>query len=232
MDAVTTEDITFASNGGTAAGYIARPADQLPHPGVVVIQEWWGLNENIRDIARRFAGAGFVALAPDLYHGKVTKEPDEAQKAMMALDQAQVAKDLAGAVKALQSYDFVAPKRVGVTGFCMGGYITLVFAAAAGNDLGAAVSFYGGGYTPTEQGVAGIQSPLLAIYAGRDESTPEAERERLRQLLTDQGKTFDMVMYPDAEHAFFNDERPEVYNPAAAADAWKRTLSWFGTYLR
>jgi carboxymethylenebutenolidase len=232
MASILTEEITFPSNGGTAAGYLAMPDDGATHPGVIVIQEWWGLNDNIKGIARRFAEAGFVALAPDLYHGKVTKEPDIAQKEMMALDQAEVAKDLRGALVALQGRAEVAPKKIGVTGFCMGGFITMVFASQAGPELGAAVSFYGGGYDPTEDAVRAIQCPVLAIYGALDGSTPEPLREKLRAYMTAEGKTFDMVIYPDAEHAFFNDDRPQVHNPVASADAWNRTLAWFTQYLR
>lgn len=231
MGTIRTEDITFASNGGTASGYLALPDDGAPHPGVIIIQEWWGLNEHIKDITRRFADAGFVALAPDLYHGKIATEPNTAQKEAMALDHAEVAKDLAGALKALQSRAEVAPKKIGVTGFCMGGFIALTFASQAGNELGAVASFYGGGYQPTEEGVRAIQSPVLAIFGGEDDSTPEANREKLRELMTDQGKTFDMIVYPGAHHAFFNNDRPEVYDSAAATDAWQRMLSWFSRYL-
>jgi carboxymethylenebutenolidase len=232
MADILTSDITFPSNGGTAQGYLARPADGKPHPGVIVIQEWWGLNDHIKDIARRLAGAGFIALAPDLYHGKVVDEPNEAQKAAMALDRAEVAKDLRGALVALQGQADVAPKKIGVTGFCMGGGITLAFATQTGAELGAIVPFYPGGYDPTEDDVRAIQCPVQLIFAGKDHSTPEAMRERLRQYLTDNGKTFDMIVYPDADHAFFNDTRPEVYDAAAAEDAWNRTVTWFERYLK
>ncbi len=232
MADILTEDITFPSNGGTAAGYLARPADGKPHPGVIVIQEWWGLNANIKDIARRFAGAGFIALAPDLYHGRVIDEPDEAQKAVMNLDQAEVAKDLRGALTALQGQSDVAPKKIGVSGFCMGGTLTLMFASQAGAELGAIAPFYPGGYDPTEAEVQRISCPVHVVYAERDHSTPEATRDRLRKYLTDNGKTFDMVVYPRTDHAFFNDTRPESYDAAASADAWNRTVSWFERYLK
>jgi carboxymethylenebutenolidase len=232
MANVRTEAITFPSNGGTANGYLALPDDGAAHPGVIVIQEWWGINENIQDIARRFADAGFVALAPDLYHGKVTDEPNEAQKAMMALDMHEVAKDLAGALAALQARPEVAPKKIGVTGFCMGGMIALKFATQAGAELGAVVSFYGGGYDPTEAEVKAMQCPILAIYGSEDQSTPEPLRDKLRKYLTDNGKISDMVVYQGAQHAFFNDTRPEVHDPQASQDAWQRTLGWFTRYLK
>ncbi len=232
MADIASATITFASNGGTTQGYLARPDDGASHPGVIVIQEWWGINDHIKDVARRFAGAGFVALAPDLYHGKVIDEPNEAQKAMMALDQAEVAKDLKGALLALRARNDVAPKKIGVTGFCMGGFITLTFASQAGSELGAAVSFYGGGYQPTPDAVKSIQCPVLAIYGSEDDSTPAAMRDTFQQLLKANGKTFDMVVYPGAQHAFFNDTRPQVHDPIASADAWHRTVDWLARYLR
>jgi carboxymethylenebutenolidase len=234
MANIQTETITYRANGGTAKGYIARPDDQAQHPGVIVIQEWWGINDHIKAICQRFADAGYVALAPDLYHGRVilNGEPNEAQKAMMSLDQAEVAKNLHGAVQALRGRADVLPKRVGVVGFCMGGRLALLVASDEGSQIGAVSSFYGGGYDPTEDAVRAIQCPVLAIYGGQDNSTPEPVRERFRKYLADNGKTFDMVVYPGAHHAFFNDSRPEVYDSAAAEDAWNRTLTWFGHYLK
>ncbi|SRR5579884_1563110 len=234
MAGIVTADITFASNGGTAQGYVARPDDGATHPGVIVIQEWWGLDDHIKDIACRFANAGFVALAPDLYHGKVAlvTEPNEAQKLMMAMDQAVVAKDLRGAMTTLSAMSNVAPKKVGVVGFCMGGLITMNVASQAGSNIGAAVAFYPFGYDPTEQEVEAIQAPTLIIYASEDESTPADKREQLRQWLTNHGKTFDMVIYQGRDHAFFNDTRAEVHHPADSADAWQRTIAWFTRYLK
>ena len=231
MADIITEDTTFASEGGTTHGYIARPDDNGTHPGLIVIQEWWGLNTNIKGIAQRYAQAGFVALAPDLYHGKVIDEPNEAQKMAMTLDHAQVERDLHGATQALQALSYVDPKRIGITGFCMGGTITMTYTAKAGTNAGAAVAFYPGGYDPTPQDVAAIQCPVLVIYGSNDHSTPSENREKLRKNLTDSGKTFDMVVYEGADHAFFNDERPS-YNPTAAADAWDRAIEWFTRNLK
>ncbi len=231
---IRTATITFPANGGTADGFLAYPDDQAKHPGVIVIQEWWGLNDNIKDICRRFADAWYVALAPDLYHGRVilNGEPNEAQKAMMALDQDEVAKNLHGAIQTLKARPEVSTPNVGVVGFCMGGFLALKVATREGSNVGAVVSFYPGGYDPTEADVQAMQCPILAIFGGKDHSTPEAMREKFRKLLTDNGKTFDMVVYPGADHAFFNDTRAEVYDAAASQDAWNRTLSWFSRYLR
>jgi carboxymethylenebutenolidase len=118
-------DIHFPSNGHDAMGYLARPAGDGVHPGVVVIQEWWGLNDHMRDLTERFASAGYVALTPDLYHGRVVSEPDEARKEAMGLDRERAAKEIDGAVAYLRSQPYVSPKKIGVVGFCMGGGLAL-----------------------------------------------------------------------------------------------------------
>lgn len=234
MADIHTDTISFPSNGGTADGFIARPADDAQHPAIIVIQEWWGLNETIKAVARRFAHAGFVALAPDLYHGTVALygEPNDAQKAAMALDEAQVVKDLRGAIQLLRQQHYVAPKRVGTVGFCMGGRIALTAAHQFPQEVGAAVGFYPAGYDPAAADVAAIGAPVLVIFAADDHYNPPELRDKIRQLLTDSGKTFDMVTYQGADHAFFNDDRPEVFNQSAADDAWQRTLGWFQSHLR
>ena len=132
--------IDAESNGGTAPGYLATP-ESGSGPGLVVIQEWWGLNDHIKDVADRFAAEGYVALAPDLYHGKVTDEPDEAGKEMMALNLAQAAKDLSGAVELVREKS--GSDKIGVTGFCMGGGLTLTLAAQRPDAVAVAVPWYG-----------------------------------------------------------------------------------------
>src|SRR5689334_393825 len=115
-----TQDIQYPYNGSQAQGYLARPDSDSPVPGIIVIQEWWGLNDHIKDVSRRFADVGFVALAPDLYHGKVVKEPNDAQKAAMELDRERAAKEMAGAATYLKAQSYVMPKKIGIVGFCMG----------------------------------------------------------------------------------------------------------------
>src|SRR5437868_3230915 len=120
-----TQNVDFPSNGSTASGFLARPDSDTPVPGIVVIQEWWGLNAHIKDVATRVAAEGFVALAPDLYHGQIVSEPDDARKAVMELDRARAMKDINGAVSFLKSQPYIMPKKIGITGFCMGGGLTL-----------------------------------------------------------------------------------------------------------
>jgi carboxymethylenebutenolidase len=135
------ERIRFTANGTTTPGYLARPHGR--GPGVIVIQEWWGLVPHIEQIADRFADAGFVSLAPDLYHGESTKSPDQAGKMMMAMRVDQAERDLAGAIDHLVAQPEVSSKKVGTVGFCMGGALSL-FAASKNPEVGACVVFYGG----------------------------------------------------------------------------------------
>jgi carboxymethylenebutenolidase len=222
------ERVTFKSNGSTPTGYLARPVGR--GPGVIVIQEWWGLVPHIEHVADRLAAEGFVALAPDLYHGQQTTSPDEAGKLMMALRIDGVARDLAGAIDHLVAQPGVAAKRVGTVGFCMGGALSL-FAACRNPEVGACVVFYGG-HPNVKPDLASLQAPLLGLYAGKDGFvTPERVTELDKQL-TALGKRHEFHTYPAADHAFFNDERPTVYDPAAAADAWDKTLAFFRRELK
>jgi carboxymethylenebutenolidase len=223
------ERVTFKANGHNTNGYLARPATGTA-PGVVVIQEWWGLVPHIEEVTDRFAGEGFVALAPDLYHGEKAKGPDQAGKLMMALDIDRAAKDLAGAIDYLQQQPPVAKGKVGTVGFCMGGALSL-FAASKNPEVGACVVFYGGHPNVTPD-LPALQAPVLGLWAGKDGFvTPEIVAQLDRQL-TALGKPHEFHTYPNAQHAFFNDTRPEVYDASAAQDAWGRTLKFFRRLLR
>jgi len=221
--------VKFSSNGGEVEGYLAVP-EKGNGPGVVVIQEWWGLVDHIKNVCDRFAAAGYVALAPDLYHGRIARSPDEAGKLMMALRIEETEKDLRGAIQFLLDHDTSTGSKVAIIGFCMGGALSL-YAATKNPHVGACVVFYGG-HPNVKPDLPNLQAPLLGIYAGRDRSvTPESARELERQLKA-LGKSVEVHIYPDADHAFFNDERPEVYNEKAAADAWRRVLEFFAKHLR
>jgi carboxymethylenebutenolidase len=221
--------IEFASNAHTCQGYLAAPASGKG-PAVVVIQEWWGLVPHIEDVVNRFAAEGFVALAPDLYHGKTTKSPDEAGKLVMEMDAERAEREIAAAGEYLLSRPECSSKTYGVVGFCMGGGLAQYTATKEDGKVGAAVSFYGG-FKSVPFDWDNLTAPLLQICGEKDEQVTKTMRER-DQMLRGKGKTVDLVVYPDAPHAFFNDDRPEVYKPDAAKDAWKRTLEWFRTNLR
>jgi carboxymethylenebutenolidase len=218
------EMVEFESNGGTARGYLSTP-EGGKGPGVVVLQEWWGLVPHIKDVADRFAREGFVALAPDLYHGETTTSPDEAGKLMMALDIGRAEKDLRGAVRYLAGHEAVEGGRVGTVGFCMGGVLSL-YAASKNEQVGACVVFYGI-HPKVEPDLENLRAPVLGLYAGRDKSVPPEAVRELEAKLKALGKRAEMHIYPEADHAFFNDTRPEVFDAEAASDAWRRTVEFF-----
>jgi carboxymethylenebutenolidase len=223
------EIIEFASNGGTASGYLATPEAGTGVP-LIVVQEWWGLVPHIMDVCDRFAAEGFVALAPDLFHGESTTEPDEAGKLMMALNMEQAAKDMSGAVDEVSLR--AGGDRVGITGFCMGGGLALVAATQRPDKVKACVPWYGLIPWPDAQPRwEDLDAEVLGHYAERDGFfTPEAAEEladRLRKL----GKRVEIVIHPDCDHAFFNDTRPEVYNAAESMAAWQQTVGFLLTTL-
>lgn len=219
------ERVQFPSNGHTCSGYFAGEG-----PAVVVIQEWWGLVPHIEDVVERFAGAGFAAIAPDLYHGKTTASPDEATKMLMELDVERAGKEIAGAGAYLMQRPECTSKKYGVIGFCMGGALAQYAATVDPIHVGAVVSFYGGfKKVPTQWERLG--APLLLIYGENDKGVPAEQGRELEKTLRGMGKDVEVVVYPNADHAFFNDTRPQVYNPDAAAEAWKKTLDLFRSKL-
>ncbi len=219
------EIVRFASNAKTAEGYLALPPLGAG-PAVVVIQEWWGLVPHIRDVADRLAAEGFVALAPDLYHGKTTTEPDEAGKMMMNLQLETAAKDMAGAIDYLLGLDATTGAAAGAIGFCMGGGLVL-WLSTLEPRVAACVPFYGA--IPWDQVQPDYEqagAAYLGHYAVNDAWATIDGARRLEQHLTAIGKEVEMHYYEGTDHAFFNDDRPEVYDPSAAALAWERTLAF------
>jgi carboxymethylenebutenolidase len=210
-------------NGRTTPGYLALPAK--PGPGVVVIQEWWGLVPHIERVADRFAASGFVTLAPDLYHGATAKSPDQAGKMMMAMRIEETERDLAAAIDFLTARPETEGAKVGTIGFCMGGALSLV-AACRNPEVGACAVFYGG-HPNVRPDLKALQAPVLGIYAGKDTFVSPDVVATLDRELTALGKRHDFHTYPGAQHAFFNDDRPEVYDAGAAADAWEKTVAFF-----
>ena len=216
--------VGFSSNGATTDGYLAIP-EKGSGPGVIVIQEWWGLVDHIKNVCDRFASDGYVALAPDMYHGKTATSPDEAGKLMMALRIDQAEKDLRGAIQYLLNHDATTSDKVGTVGFCMGGALSL-YAASKNEQVGACVVFYGI-HPNVKPDLPNLKAPVLGIYAEKDKSTPPEAVRELEQQLRALGKSVEMHIYPDTDHAFFNDTRPGVYNRRAAEDAWRRTIEFF-----
>jgi carboxymethylenebutenolidase len=221
----STASVTFSSAAGQASGFLARP--DKGKPGIIVLQEWWGLVPHVKDVAGRFAAQGYLALAPDLYHGKSTVEAAEAEHLMKGLDWGRAGQEIAGAVRYLREVE--GATRVGVTGFCMGGALTIIAATQPGVD--AYVAFYG--FPPA--GAASldkITAPGLIFFGEKEEffSIPDAKAFAENQQKRERAAA--VIVYPGAGHAFFNDSRPEAYRRDAANDAWRRTLEHFGRHLR
>jgi carboxymethylenebutenolidase len=220
--------VSYRSNGGTSEGYLALPADDVADgAAVIVIQEWWGLVPHIRELADRFAEAGFVALAPDLYHGVQTVEPDAAGKLMMGLAMDQAAKDIAGAATYLAGQPQVS-RKVGCVGFCMGGSLAL-WSGTLSDRVAATAGFYPA--VPWER-----MSPEWGNYAGKaalvhcseeDGTSAAPGIQQARELISKAGGEVAIHDYPGTHHAFFNDDRPEVYDAHASTLAWARTLEFF-----
>lgn len=216
------EMVSYPSNGATSTGYLALP-DQ-PGPGVIVIQEWWGLVSHIMSLADRFAEAGFVALAPDLYHGIQATEPDQARRLLMGLAMDQAARDIAGAARYLAAHP-QTEGRIGAVGFCMGGSLAL-WSATLSDDIVTAVGFYPA--IPWER-----MRPRWDDYRGKtavihcseaDGTSAAAGIQTAKAAITAGGGECITHDYPGTKHAFFNDDRPEAYDADAAASAWARTL--------
>jgi carboxymethylenebutenolidase len=224
------EIIEYPSNGGSAQGYLAVSRDT--GPGVLVIQEWWGLVDQIKRTCDRFAEAGFTALAPDLYHGTSVPltEPDEASKQMMALQMGTAAKDLSGAVDELVRR--TGRSHIGVIGFCMGGGLALVLATQRPDAISAVVPAYGLIPWPDARPDYGKLDATVHIHAAEQDDyfDPDAARA-LESELKGLGKDVTLHLYPDAGHAFFNEDRSEAHHPESADLLWNRTIEFFRTKL-
>lgn len=217
------QNTTFASNGGQAHGYLALPAGGSG-PGVIVIQEWWGLTDHIVKVSDRLAAEGFVALAPDLFGGRTTHDADEAGELMSQLPVAKAAQDLAGAVDFLLGHEAVTSDKVGAVGFCMGGGFVLMLAAQQGDKIAAAVPFYGVGEAVPSQ-YSGLRAAVQGHYGEDDPMYPAASARALEQQIREEsGAEVEFFYYP-AGHAFHNDENLiGTYDPESAALAWERSV--------
>jgi carboxymethylenebutenolidase len=228
-----TQIVISRPDGKTFGGYLAEPAQPKGAPGVVVIQEWWGLNDQIRGVADRLANAGYLAVVPDLYRGKSTVEAQEAEHLMTGLDFGDAAaQDIRGAVQYLKS----RATKVGVTGFCMGGALTLL-SLGASPDIDAAVVWYG--FPPLEYlNPATIKAPVMGHWATQDDFFAIATVDLLEEKLRGGGVSVEFHRYL-ARHAFANETAvgPQrlpatQYDPIWAQQAWDRTFSFLGRHLR
>jgi carboxymethylenebutenolidase len=224
------QNVTFASNGGQAHGYLAKP-ESGAGPGVLVIQEWWGLDDHMADIVDRLAGEGFVALAPDLFGGRVAHDSDTAGKYMQQLPADQAARDLAGAVDYLLADDDVTSAKVGAAGFCMGGGFVLQVAAQQGEKIGAAVAFYGVGQGVPDE-YREVTAPVQGHYGEKDSFYPVAQARAQEQQIREQSQGEVEFFYYPAGHAFHNDKDGlGTYDRESATLAWRRTIEFLRAKL-
>jgi carboxymethylenebutenolidase len=222
-----TKSIEFESKDGKVHGALAEPSGSGKAGGVVLLQEWWGLNDHIKGWADKLAAAGFLVLAPDLYHGKVTKDAGEAAKLMNELDTLKAVVEIAGAVEHLKKHPRSNGK-VAVMGFCMGGALSFASACHV-PGLAAVVPFYG--IPPAEKvDYSKVTAPILTHVAKRDDWVTPARAEEVKKKIESYGKSVELHLY-DADHAFMNDTRPEVHDPASAKLALDRTLAFLQKHL-
>ena len=225
------EMVSFPCNGDASKGYLAVPSSGSG-PGVIVIQEWWGLVDHIKDVADRFAAEGYVALAPDFFHGETTDEPDEAQRLAMGLNMDRAAKDIQGAAQYLVGRDDVTSSGVATVGFCFGGSLAL-WSGALADEVKVAVGFYPAlpweKMSPTWGNYA---NKTAMIHASEEDGTSKAKGVQTAiRGIQKAGGDVEVYDYPGSHHAFFNDERPEAHDREHSAKAWRRTLDLLGSRL-
>lgn len=225
--------VQYPSGSVTVRAFVAAPQTTEKRPAIIVIQEWWGLTDHIKDIAKRYAAEGYVAIAPDLYSRlgyALTTDAGEAGKLMNALRQEDGLKDLNVTVAYLKSVPEVDGARIGVTGFCMGGSYALLL-PCVNPEIKAAVPFYGQVPNP-DAPLQGLSAPVLYLYGEDDGWITKADVQRLAIALKKYQKVGEIKTYPGAPHAFFRDVDKSVYRPDAAKDAWARALSFFKLHLK
>jgi len=210
-------------------GFLARPKQSGRYPAVIVIHEIWGLVDHVKDVANGLAREGYVALAVDLFDRKTISSIEEGRELRQKLTEQRIFGDLDGAFNYLKTLEYVRPDSIGSIGFCMGGGLSLQL-ACRNKELAAAVVFYGRNPSPIDQ-VKNVQCAILGNYAGADKGITESDINLLKETLAKHRKEFDIKVYADAPHAFFNDTR-ETFRPETAKDAWERTLSFFNRHLK
>jgi carboxymethylenebutenolidase len=223
--------VSFKSGTDTGSGLLATPEGKGPFPAVIVIQEWWGLDDWVKDQARALAREGYAALAVDLYHGKVTKDPEVAHQLMSGLPEDRALRDLEGAYAYLRSRADVKKDRIGAIGWCMGGKYALALATKQ-PGLKAVVAYYGA--PPTDPAaIARIKAPVLGNYGGDDKGPSPEQVKAFENAMKKAGKSADIKIYPGAPHAFANPNNPwKGYREEAAKDAWARTTAFLNTHLK
>ena len=222
------DTVTFASNGDSAQGYLALPASGSG-PGVMVIQEWWGLVPQVKNVCDRLAAEGFVALAPDLYHGEIAQhtEMDKAGKLMSTLPMDRAARDMGGAIDYLLGNPAVVSPKIGVVGFCMGGMLTLLIAAQQGDKVGACAPYYGAPLGENAPDWSKLTACVRGHFAENDDFFPPAAIQALERELRAMGKDVRLDVHPGTGHAFANEENPlGTHDATVAGECWASTVGF------
>jgi carboxymethylenebutenolidase len=229
---ILTQEVDYQGKAGRIEAYVADPADGGPAPAVIVVQEWWGLNEHIKDIARRFAREGYVAVAPDLYSRlghKVTSDPNVAGQLMGTLQKPDGVEDLKSTIDWIRTQKQTRASKIGVTGYCMGGSYALLLACES-REISAAAPFYG--EVPPDEQLRALGCPIFYAYGANDAWIQRKDVDRLADHIRKFAKKGEVKIYSGCQHGFFNDTRKDVYAADAASDAWQHTLSLFAANLR
>ena len=229
---LVSREVTYPGRACKLKAFVVEPAADGAQAVVIVVQEWWGLNDHIRDVARRFAREGYFAIAPDLYSrqgNKVATEPNQAAELMGGLKKEDGIEDLQTTVEWLRAQKQTESARLGITGFCMGGSYALQLPAET-REISAAAPFYG--EIPADEKLKNLSCPTLYVYGENDGWIQRRDVDRLAAALKKFDKKGEVKIYPGCSHGFFNDTRPDVYRPAEAKDAWDRTLKLFATNLK
>lgn len=238
---VTGSTVQLNTSDGKMEAYVAQPKGGGSYPGVVVIQEAFGVNDHIKKVTDRIAAEGYVAIAPDIYHREAERVISYAEmpKAIAALQRvvdSKAMEDVGSAITHLKSQSNVKAGSIGVTGFCMGGRLTYLTAAQHANDIKCAVPYYGGGIpmgnpSPLSR-TKEIKCPMYLFFGAKDQLIPKEHVEQIKAELTANKVPFQLEVYPDAGHGFFCDDRPMSYHEGAAKDAWEKTKAFFAQHLK
>jgi carboxymethylenebutenolidase len=222
--------VSYPSGSETVSGYLSAPEGGPKKPGLVVIQEWWGLNDFVKGKADAFAGKGYVALAPDLYRGKVTDDPDTAHQLMRGMPEDRAMRDLQAAVAYLRSRPDVDAKRIGAIGWCMGGGFSLKLALAEPGLAGAVLNY--GSLVTDDAKIASLKPPLLGNFGGKDQGIPPESVREFETKAKAKHKSVDFKIYPEAGHGFASSKDPKVYRPEDAKDADARADAFLAKALK
>lgn len=230
VSAVTSKEVSYKSGSETVQGILYSPEGKGPFPGVIVIHEWWGLNDWVKEQASKLAGEGYEALAIDLYRGKVATTPEEAHEIMRGVPEDRAKRDLDAAFKYLQSRKDIKKNKIGAIGWCMGGGYSLDVALQE-PELAADVINYG--HLATDPGaLKKINAPILGLFGAQDRGIPPEDVKTFGEALDKMGKKVEIKIYPDAGHAFQNPNNKEGYRPNDAADAWNKITAFFAAHLK